>query len=93
MESKALVKSTNSNVTYRFFARTPSWILRMVNICEVVDPYIYIYIYVNRERERERERERKRNERKKEGERQRNSEVSAFWSLKCRGSCFRLALF
>ena len=32
MESKALVKSTNGNV-----ARTPSRILRMVNICEVVD--------------------------------------------------------
>ena len=37
MESKALVKSTNSNVASRFFARTPSRILRMVNICEVVD--------------------------------------------------------
>ena len=37
MESKALVKSTNINVASRFFARTPSRILRMVNICEVVD--------------------------------------------------------
>ena len=37
MESKALVKSTNINVACRFFARTPSRILRMVNICEVVD--------------------------------------------------------
>ena len=37
MESKALVKSTNSNVAGRFFARTPSRILRIVNICEVVD--------------------------------------------------------
>ena len=37
MESKALVKSTNSNVACRFFARTPSRILRMVNICEVVE--------------------------------------------------------
>ena len=42
MESKALVKSTNINVACRFFARTPSRILRMVK----------------RERERERERER-----------------------------------
>ena len=40
MESKALVKSTNSNVTCRFFARTPSRILRMVNICEVVDLFL-----------------------------------------------------
>ena len=46
MESKALVKSTNSNVACRFFARTPSRILRMVNICEVMDIYIYIYIYI-----------------------------------------------
>ena len=37
MESKALVKSTNINVACRFFARTSSRILRMVNICEVVD--------------------------------------------------------
>ena len=37
MESKALVKLTNSNVACRFFARTPSRILWMVNICEVVD--------------------------------------------------------
>ena len=40
MESKALVKSTNTNVTCRFFARTPSRILRMVNICEVVDLFL-----------------------------------------------------
>ena len=40
MDSKALVKSTNSNVTCRFFARTPSRILRMVNICEVVDLFL-----------------------------------------------------
>ena len=40
MESKALVKSTNINVTCRFFARTPSRILRMVNICEVVDLFL-----------------------------------------------------
>ena len=40
MESKALVKSTNSNVACRFFARTPSRILRMVNICEVVDLFL-----------------------------------------------------
>ena len=51
MESKALVKSTNINVACRFFARTPSRIFRMVNICEVVDLflrklYIYIYIYI-----------------------------------------------
>ena len=41
MESKALVKSTNINVTCRFFARTPSRILRMVNICEVVDLFLW----------------------------------------------------
>ena len=40
MESKALVKSTNSNVTCRFFARTPSRILWIVNICEVVDLFL-----------------------------------------------------
>ena len=38
MESKALVKSTNINVACRFFVHTPSRILRMVNICEVVVP-------------------------------------------------------
>ena len=36
MESKVLVKSINSNVTCRFFARTPLRILRIVNICDVV---------------------------------------------------------
>ena len=40
MESKALVKSTNNNVAWRFFARTPSRILRMVSICEVVDLFL-----------------------------------------------------
>ena len=40
MESKALVKLTNSNVACRFFARMPSRILRMVNICEVVDLFL-----------------------------------------------------
>ena len=40
MESKALVKSTNINVACRFFASTPSRILRMVNICEVVDLFL-----------------------------------------------------
>ena len=40
MESKALVKSTKINVACRFFARTPSRILRMVNICEVVDLFL-----------------------------------------------------
>ena len=35
METKALVKSTNINVACRFFARTPSRILRMVNICDI----------------------------------------------------------
>ena len=40
MESKALVKSTNINVACRLFARTPSRILRMVNICEVVDLFL-----------------------------------------------------
>ncbi len=33
-ESKALVKSTNNVVACRIFARTPSTILRIVNICE-----------------------------------------------------------
>ena len=62
MESKALVKSTNINVACRFYARTPSRILRMVNICEVVDlfltqtstekhkhthTFIHIYIHTN----------------------------------------------
>ena len=40
MESKALVKLTNSNVACMFFARTPSRILRVVNICEVVDLFL-----------------------------------------------------
>ena len=40
MESKALVKSSNSNVACRFFACMPSRILRMVNICEVVDLFL-----------------------------------------------------
>ena len=40
MESKALVKSTNSNVACRFFVRTPSRIVRMVNIREVVDLFL-----------------------------------------------------
>ena len=40
MESKALVKSKKINVACRFFARTPSRILRMVNICEVVDLFL-----------------------------------------------------
>ena len=40
MESKALVKSTNSIVVSRFFARMPSRILRIVNICEVVDLFL-----------------------------------------------------
>ena len=40
MESKALIKSTNSIVACRLFARTPSSILRMVNICEVVDQFL-----------------------------------------------------
>ena len=40
MESKALVKSTNSIVASRFFAPTPSRILRIVNICVVVDLFL-----------------------------------------------------
>ena len=40
MESKALVKSTNINVACKFFAHTPSRILRMVNICEVEDLFL-----------------------------------------------------
>ena len=42
MESKAFIKSTNNIVACRFFARTSSRILRIVNI----DIYIYIYIYI-----------------------------------------------
>ena len=40
MELKALVKSININVACRFFVCTPSRILRMVNICEVVDLFL-----------------------------------------------------
>ena len=40
MELKALVTSTNSIVACRFFTRTPSRILRIVNICEVVDLFL-----------------------------------------------------
>ena len=40
MESKALVKSSNGIVNCRFFARTPSRILRIVNICVVVDLFL-----------------------------------------------------
>ena len=40
MESKAFVKSTNNIVASRFFARTPSRILRIVNIREVVDLFL-----------------------------------------------------
>ena len=39
-ESKALVKSTNSNVTCRFFARTASRILRMANIFVFMDLFL-----------------------------------------------------
>ena len=45
MESKALVKSTNSNVACKFFALTPSRILRMVNICEVVDLFLLVLVF------------------------------------------------
>ena len=41
MESKAFVKSTNNIVAFRFFACTPSRILRIVNICEVVDLFLW----------------------------------------------------
>ena len=41
MKSKALVKSTNIIVTCRFFAHTPSRILWIVNICEVVDLFLW----------------------------------------------------
>ena len=41
MESKALVKSTNINVACRFFARTPSRILRMVNSLF----YFFLFLY------------------------------------------------
>ena len=40
MESKALVKLTNNIVACRFFACTPSRILPMVNICEIVDLFL-----------------------------------------------------
>ena len=40
MESKAFVKLTNNIVAYRFFARLPARILRIVNICEVVDLFL-----------------------------------------------------
>ena len=40
MESEALVKLTNSIVACRFFARMPSRILWIVNICEVVDLFL-----------------------------------------------------
>ena len=36
MESKALVKLSNNILACRFFAHTPSKILRIVKICEVV---------------------------------------------------------
>ena len=41
MESKALVKSTNSMVACRFFARTPSRFLWIVKICDVVDLFLW----------------------------------------------------
>ena len=41
MESKAFVKSTNDIVACNFFARTPSRILRIVYICEVLDLFIW----------------------------------------------------
>ena len=40
MESKVLVKSTNSIVACRLFARTPSRIIQIVNISEVVDLFL-----------------------------------------------------
>ena len=40
IESKAFVKSTNNIVACRFFARTPSRILRIVNICKVKDRFL-----------------------------------------------------
>ena len=44
MESKALVKSTNSNVACKFFALTPSKILRVVYIFdETVAAIIILY--------------------------------------------------
>ena len=39
-EIKGLGKSTNSIIASRFFARTPSRILRIVKICEVVDLFL-----------------------------------------------------
>ena len=40
MESKAFLKSTNSIVACSLFAHTPSRIIRIVNICEVVDLFL-----------------------------------------------------
>ena len=37
MKSKALEKSTNNIVAFRFFAHTPSRIRRIVKICDIVD--------------------------------------------------------
>ena len=41
MESKALVKSTNNIVASRFFVCTPSRILQIVKICDVVDIFLW----------------------------------------------------
>ena len=40
LESKTFVKSTNNIVDCRFFVRTPSKILQIVNICDVVDLFL-----------------------------------------------------
>ena len=40
MESKALEKSTNDIVAFRFFAHTPSRIQRIVKICDIVDRFL-----------------------------------------------------
>ena len=41
MESKALVKLTNNMVACRFFACTPSRILQIVKICDVMDLFLW----------------------------------------------------
>ena len=42
MESKALVKSTNNIVAFRFFARTPSRNRQIVKICDTVDLFWFL---------------------------------------------------
>ena len=51
MESKALVKSTNSIVACRFFARTPSMFLRIINMniyVSSINLFLYYYYIILR---------------------------------------------